>query len=224
MTWVIRDMPIDDRPRERLLKYGAQILSDAELLAVIMGTGVRGKNAIHLAHEILGGSVHNLKNRDLKTLAESPGIGPAKAARIAAAVELGKRFWNAPPEPLPPDFDMYAFGAELVRKCARYQQERFGIALLDARHRLRDQREVFVGTVDKTLVSAREIIKLACVENAKGIVLYHNHPSGDPTPSEQDILFTRQLREAVEKCDIDFVDHLVVGAHAFTSLKELGVL
>ncbi|HVG25534.1 MAG TPA: DNA repair protein RadC, partial [Thermoanaerobaculia bacterium] len=204
--------------------HGAPTLSDADLLAVILGTGLRGKNAIHLAHEILGGPAQNLRNRDLKTLLAAPGLGPAKVARIAAAIELGRRFVNAPPEPQPPLFDTWAFGAELVRTHGRHQQERFGIALLDARHRIRDQREIFIGTMDKTLVSARDVIRLACVENAKGIVLFHNHPSGDPTPSEQDITFTRQLRETIEKVDIDFVDHLIIGIHRFTSMKEMGLL
>jgi DNA repair protein RadC len=223
MTYTIRDMPADDRPRERMFTHGARTLSDAELLAVILGTGVPGKNAIQLARELLSGGIHHLRNADLPTLAKARGIGPAKIARIAAAVELSHRIAIPPREELPL-YDPTVLGEELVRTCGHLPQERFGAALLDARHRVLKQQEIFIGTIDKTIVSAREIIRFAVIERGKGVVVYHNHPSGDPTPSADDILFTRKLRESLELVDIELVDHLIVGAHRFASMRTRGDL
>jgi DNA repair protein RadC len=223
MTYLIRDMPVQDRPRERMLKHGAGTLSDAELLAVVLGTGAAGKNVIHLAHELLGDGVRSLRNRDFTTLASTRGIGPAKLARIGALVELSRRM-AAPPQDEPQLYEATALGRQLVVDYSHHTQERFSAALLDARHRIMKHHQLFVGTLDRTLVSAREVIRLAVIEHAKGVVIYHNHPSGDPTPSQDDIFFTQKLRESMEIVDIDFVDHLIIGAHGYRSLKEMGVL
>ena len=223
MTYLIRDLPADNRPRERMLKHGAKTLSDAELLAVILGTGAAGKNAIHLAQELLiDGGVQSLRNRDVATLKAARGMGPAKVARISAAVELSRRM--AAPNDAPKAYSAGTLGAQLVVSYSHHTQERFSVALLDARQRVMRHHEIFVGTLDKTLVSAREVIRLAVIEHAKGVVVYHNHPSGDPSPSEDDIVFTRKLRESLEIVDIAFVDHLIIGAHRFVSLKEMGIL
>lgn len=223
MTYLIRDMPPDARPRERMFKHGAKSLSDAELLAVILGTGAAGKNAIHLAQELLIGGIHSLSTRDFTTLAAARGVGPAKVARIGAAVELSRRM-AAGPRQEGCRYDATNLGRQLVASYSHHKQERFSAALLDARHRIMKHHEIFVGTLDKTLVSAREVIRLAVVEHAKGMVIYHNHPSGDPSPSEDDITFTRRLRESLEIVDVDFVDHLIIGSNRFVSLKDLGVL
>ena len=220
MTYLIRDMPLDDRPRERMFKHGAKTLSDAELLAVLLGTGAAGKNAVHLAQELLLDGVHSLRNRDFATLAAARGIGPAKIARIGAAVELSRRL-AGPLDKIV--YDSGVLGTQLVASYSHHTQERFSAALLDARHRIVKHHELFVGTLDKTLVSPREVIRLAVVERAKAVVIYHNHPSGDPTPSEDDILFTRKLRESLDIVDIEFVDHLIIGDQRFVSMKGLGV-
>jgi DNA repair protein RadC len=223
MTYVIRDMPADDRPRERMLSHGAHTLSDSELLAVIIGCGVRGKNAIELAHDLLVDGVQNLRSRDITALATTNGIGPAKTARIGAAVELARRLARVK-EPERPLYDSCVLGEELVRAHGHETQERFCVALLDARHRIIKHQEIFVGTLDKTLVSTRDIIRVAVVHRAKAVVIYHNHPSGDPTPSDEDIAFTRKLRESLEIVDVDLIDHLVIGTHRFASMKARGEL
>lgn len=223
MTDVIRDLPRDDRPRERLLQHGAQTLSDAELLALIIGTGAQGKNAIQLARELLADGVRTLRRRDLTTLGSIRGMGPAKTARVSAAVELSKRLNSE--EPIVADtFDAATLGAKLVSLYGHETQERLGAALLDARHRVIRQREIFVGTADSALVSTRDVIRFALVEHANGVVIYHNHPSGDPTPSSEDLSFTRKLQQSLLMCDLELVDHLVIGAHRYYSMRERGQL
>jgi len=224
MTYLIRDLPRDNRPRERLLAHGAEVLSDAELLAVILGTGAAGKNAIHLAEELLEGGVPGLQNRDRAALLRARGMGPAKAARIAAVLELSRRLAAAPSGTPPPKFETDSFGAKLVRGYGHIAQERLGAALLDSRHRVMKQREIFVGTVDRTLVSTRDIVRYALVERAKAVVIFHNHPSGDPTPSDEDVVFTKMLRQSLATVDLDLVDHLVIGAHRYQSMRARGEL
>jgi DNA repair protein RadC len=224
MTYMIRDMPRDERPRERMLTHGIRTLADAELLAVLLGTGAEGKSAVYLARELLGDGLQNLCRLDVALLAHVRGVGPVKAARIAAAVELAQRMFT-PPQEEPPLYDAGQLGEDLVKKYGMFGQERFGVVLLDARHRLMKQHEIFIGTLDRTIVSTREVIRLAVVERAKAVVLFHNHPSGDPTPSEEDVVFTKKLREALTMADIDLIDHLVIGDHRFASMKarnELG--
>ena len=221
MNEVIRDLPRDDRPRERLLKHGPETLSNAELVAILLGSGLHGKNAIQLAREVLGKGMETL--RETQRLSTFPGVGPAKAARIAAALEISRRMLSGEPEE-PPAFDATVLGRELVSRCARYRQERLGVALLDSRHRILDQREIYVGTVNSAFVSTRDILVATLFENATAIVLYHNHPSGDPTPSEEDESFTRKLRDSLKLADIELVDHLVIGQHRYYSMKEKGMI
>ena len=225
MTDVIRDLPRDERPRERLIQHGAQTLSDAELVALIIGTGAHGKNAIQLARELLAGGVRTLHRRDLTTLTGIHGMGPAKSARVRAAVELSKRMNADVTEPEPPDmFDSATFGAKLLTSYRHETQERLGAALLDARHRVIKQRDIFVGTSDRALVSTREIVRFAILEFATAVVIYHNHPSGDPTPSDDDLTFTKKLHYSLWTCDLELVDHLIVGAHRFYSMRARGEL
>lgn len=223
MTDVIRDLPRDDRPRERLFQHGAHTLSDAELVALIIGTGAQGKNAIQLARELLAGGVRTLRRRDLTTLGAIRGMGPAKTARVNAAVELAKRM-NSKEEEVVDTFDTATLGAMLVSSYGHETQERLGAALLDARNRVTKQKEIFVGTNNKTLVSTREIIRYALIEHANGVVIYHNHPSGNPTPSDEDFSFTKKLQFSLSACDVELVDHLVIGAHGFYSMRERGEL
>lgn len=223
MTDIIRDLPEDERPRERLLMHGPETLSDAELLAILLGSGVRGKNAIQLARELLCQGMPALRGRDLHQLAAIPGVGPAKAARIAAAIEFSRRIANSQMKG-PPDYDMNVLGRDLVTRCARYRQERLGAALLDARHRIVKEREIFVGTLSNALVSTRDILRLALMEEAQALVIYHNHPSGDPTPSTEDKSFTKRLRDSLAYADMHLIDHLVIGAHGYYSMKESGMI
>lgn len=218
MTHLIADMPLDERPRERLLMHGTSTLSNAELLALVLGTGMRGKSAVELARELLRDGVRQLGRRDIAELARVPGIGNAKATRIAAAFELSRRtVTEDEPEPVPYDPD--TFGRMLI-KTHQFRQEHVGVALLDSHHVIIKQQTVFVGTTNQALVSTGDIIRIALIGNAAGIVLYHNHPSGNPKPSAHDVSFTKELREALKLVDVELVDHVINGSKKYWSFKD----
>jgi DNA repair protein RadC len=223
MTDVICDLPRDDRPRERLLMHGAETLSNAELVAILLGSGVQGKNAIQLARELLQDGMSALRSRDQKQLEQYAGIGPAKIARIAAAFEISRRILdNVPDEP--PPYEPNALGRSLVSTYSRVRQERLGATFLDARYRILRQREIYIGTIKSALVSTRDIITDALMNNATSVVVWHNHPSGNPLPSDEDQAFTTKLRESLGHCDIELLDHLIIGAHGFYSMHDRGLL
>jgi DNA repair protein RadC len=223
MTDVISDLPRDDRPRERLLAHGAETLSDAELVAILLGSGVAGKNAIQLARELLRDGMSGLRGRDVQQLEQFPGVGPAKIARISAAFEISRRIVNNIPDE-PPAYDMAILGRSLVSTYARARQERLGATFLDARQRILRQREIYVGSIKSALVSTRDIIHDALMNDATGVVIWHNHPSGTPSPSDDDIAFTKKLHFSLSACDIDLVDHLIIGGHGYYSMQEKGFL
>ncbi|MDP9360235.1 MAG: DNA repair protein RadC [Acidobacteriota bacterium] len=223
MHELIADMPMDERPRERMLMHGAETLSDAELLAVLLGSGLRGKNAIQLARELLHDGFASLVRCDAAQLARRSGVGAAKATRIIAAFEVARRLASYRPDG-PPDFDADLFGRALIIRCARLNQERLGALLLDSRNRVIRDREIYVGTIDRAIVSTRDVIRLALDANAVGVVLYHNHPSGDPSPSSEDIAYSRRTRDSLHLIDIELVDHLIAGAHSFASMRQKGLI
>ena len=224
MTDVICDLPRDDRPRERMLMHGASTLSSAELLAILLGSGVRGKNSIQLARELLNGGVHGLSRRDVNNLAETHGVGPAKATRIAAAFELSRRLREEDEEEEPPTYDAQVLGSSLIAEMSCHTQERLGAAFLDARNRVLKQREIYIGTINKALVSTRDVVRFALFENASGVVLYHNHPSGSTFPSAEDQLFTAQIQSSLQLLDLALVDHLIIGQKRFYSFAREGML
>jgi DNA repair protein RadC len=223
MHELIADMPFDERPRERMLMHGAETLSDAELLAVLLGSGLRGKNAIQLARELLDDGFASLARCDAEQLAKRNGIGEAKATRVVAAFEIARRLADFKTDD-PSEFDPDLFGRNLVIRCARLSQERLGVLLLDSRHRILRDRTLYVGTVDRAFVSARDVIRLTLEANAVGVVLYHNHPSGDPTPSGEDSTYTRKTRDTLRSIDIQLVDHIIAGAHSFVSMKRKALI
>jgi len=218
MTDLIADLPHDERPRERLLRHGAQTLSDAELLALLLGSGTRGRSAVHVARELLVDGIGQLGRRDFSELSRIRGVGAAKATRIAAAFEIARRM-HMPEAHVA--YTALTLGESLVRT-HQYHQEHLGAALLDTHDRILKQQTIFVGTINSALVSTREIVRYAVLNNAAGVVLYHNHPSGNATPSAHDSLFTKKMREALRLVDIELVDHLVIGADRFSSMKEKG--
>jgi len=221
MTDVIADLPLDDRPRERMFKHGAETLSDAELLAILLGSGVPGTNAIQLARILLSEGMNALWRRDTRDLMKIAGIGPAKIARIMAAFEMSRRIASGEPEE-PPPFDARVLGAKLVTAYGHHTQERLGAAILDSRARIIGQREIFIGTINNAFVSTRDIVKFALLEHAKSIVIYHNHPSGDPTPSDEDFSFTGKLKHSLNLVDLELTDHIIIGAHRFYSMAAKG--
>ena len=223
MTDVIADLPVDERPRERMFRHGPETLSDAELVAILLGSGVPGKNAIQLARTLLADGMVALSRRETSAFLGEHGVGPAKAARIVAAVELARRLVSGEPEALP-EFDAQVFGTKLIASHARHTQERLGAAFLNTRHGILSQREIYVGTINSAFVATRDIVRLALIENATAVVVYHNHPSGNPQPSEEDLMYTHKLKQALRLVELQLVDHIITGAHRFYSLAEKGHL
>lgn len=224
MTDVIRDLPKDERPRERLFSHGPGILSNAELIAILLGNGVRGKNAIQLGREMLKeGGLAALPKRDIAQLVKISGLGMAKVSRVLAALELGRRIVANEPEDAPA-YDEAVLGRSLVSAYAHHRQERLGAVFLDSRHRILKQAEIYVGTINSALVSTRDIVTQCLMENATAVVIFHNHPSGDPTPSAEDLMFTNKLLHTLGYIDVDLLDHLIVGSHRYYSLRERGQL
>lgn len=221
MTDLIADLPRDERPRERMMIHGIDTLSNAELLALLLGSGARGKNAIQLARELLRQGVAALSRAEGKELIKTSGVGPAKAARIAAAFEFARRVAANEPEE-PPMFELEAVGPTLVTRYGAMTQERLGAIFLDSRDRILQQREIYIGTINTALVSTRDIIRFAVLDCATAVVIYHNHPSGVPTPSPEDLSFTQKLKQSLGHCDIELADHVIIAGHRYHSMKQRG--
>jgi DNA repair protein RadC len=222
MQELIADLPLDDRPREKLRRHGPETLSDAELLAILIGSGTRGKNAIQLARELLRGGLALLGRSSADALARTNGVGDAKATRIAAAFEIARRL--AAPSDETSHYDDANAGRALISRYSHEAQEHLGAILLDSRQRVLKQCEIFVGTVARALVSSRDVVRIALEANAVGVVLFHNHPSGDPTPSADDLSFTKKAQQSLALVDVNLVDHLIIGAQRYCSMRERGLL
>ena len=210
----IHDLPEHDRPRERLLNIGAESLTDAELLAIFINTGRKGENAIQMAQRLLldSKSLRNLSRRSGKELAEDfKGLGPAKAAHIAAAFELGRRAAKEDlrEEPMNEPDLVYRF---FRPRMDRLGHEELHILILNTKMCLVHEEKVFQGSLNEAQAHPREIMRLALVHRAYAFILAHNHPSGDPTPSEADRRFTSRIRECAGTMQISFADHIIVGA------------
>jgi DNA repair protein RadC len=222
----IRDLPPSERPRERLLLLGPASLSDAELVAVLLRTGRPGVSALELARDLLCGleGLPGLLGIDSGGLRRC-GLGEAKAATLMAACELAARLARAE-LPLRPALGRPVAAARyLLLRYGCPDQEVMGCLFLDARHRLIAEREVFRGTLNRAAVEPRPILKEGLLRSAAGLLLFHTHPSGDPTPSPEDLAFTRRLAEAAEIVGLSLVDHLVLGGvDRWISLRERGSL
>ncbi|HUJ15384.1 MAG TPA: DNA repair protein RadC [Thermoanaerobaculia bacterium] len=223
MQELIADLPLDDRPREKMRRHGAGTLSDAELLAILIGSGTRGISAIQLARELLrDGGLPSIGRSSADALARTRGIGDAKATRIAAAFEIARRV--AAPSEDGERYDDALIGRALISRYSHEAQEHLGAVLLDSRRRVLKQCEIFVGTVARALVSARDVVRIALEANAVGVVLFHNHPSGDPSPSAEDLSFTKKVQQSLALVDIELVDHLIAGAQRYCSMRGRGLL
>ena len=224
MSLTIAELPPDERPRERLFRHGPQTLSDAELVALLLGSGTAGASAIDLARELLGDGLARMSRRDWSVAKRERGVGDAKAARLAAAFELGRRLASQSDGDRDPVRDPLGLARGLVARYGHYAQERLGAIFLDAKNRPIREREIYVGTVNATTVSTRDVLRLALAEGAVSVVIFHNHPSGDPSPSADDILFTRQMVEAGNLLGVEVLDHLIIGMNKYVSLKQRGVI
>lgn len=225
-THRITDLPDDDRPRERMALVGAQALHNAELLAILLRVGIRGENAVRLAERILrevGGltGLHRASITDLKGI---HGLGLAKAAQLKAAIELGRRIALAGMAERPVIKSPADAANLLMYHMSALEQEYLYVLILDTRNRVIGQPvEVYHGALNTSLIRIAEVFREAVKLNAAGIVVAHNHPSGDPTPSPEDVAVTRALVQAGKLLDIDVLDHLVIGQQRFVSLKERGL-
>jgi len=224
-SWrTLRELPAGERPRERLSELGPAALSEAELLAILLRTGIPGRTALDLARDLLCdyGGLDGLLRANFGELARRPGIGPAKAAQVKAALELGRRLLLLPPgERL--HFQSPADVADFLRLEMGYlDQEQVRVLLLDARHQLVRQVLLYQGNVGSAQVRVGEVFREAVRENCAAIVVIHNHPSGDPSPSPEDVAITKEIVEAGKLLNIEVLDHLVIGRQGYVSLRERG--
>ena len=225
-SFTVRDLPRQERPRERLQKFGPEALSAQELLALVIGRGIPKKSVMSIAQELLTrfGNVKAISQATIEELSQIKGIGLAKAAQIKACFELGKR------EDLEPEminFDIKS--PESVVKAIRASikdkaKEHFKLILLNPRNKIIGISTISIGTLNASLVHPREVFKDAIVHSAASVVLAHNHPSGDPDPSEDDVTITKRLIEAGKILGIEVIDHIIITKNGFFSFKERGLI
>jgi DNA repair protein RadC len=221
----ITDLHVTERPRERLASLGPQALSSAELLAILLRVGVRGENAVQVGQRLLQafGGLGGLHRAPFEDLVRQRGMGEAKAAQIKAAIELGRRLTIESPEERP-TINSPADAAALVQyEMSALEQEHLRVLLLDTRNHVLDISEVYRGSVNSSQVRVGEVFKAAVRRGAPAILVVHNHPSGDPTPSPDDVAVTRAFVQAGKLLDIEVLDHLVIGRGRYVSMKERGL-
>jgi DNA repair protein RadC len=221
-TYRITDLAASDRPRERLAERGPQSLSNAELIAILLRVGVPGENAVQVGQRLLQtfDGIAGLHRATLDEVCAQHGIGPAKGAQIKAAIELGRRLNDEKQEDA-----IFIHSPEAAANCVNYEmgaleQEELRVMLLDTRNRLLDIIGVYRGSLNSSQVRVGELFKHPIRRNAAAIIMVHNHPSGDPTPSPDDIALTRAVIEAGRLLDIEVLDHIVVGHGRWVSLKD----
>jgi DNA repair protein RadC len=222
----IKQWPELERPREKLLYQGPEQLSDAELLAIFLRTGIRGKTAVDLARDLLTkyGGLRKLLETRLPKLCESAGLGEAKAAQLCAALELGKRYVASGFRQNAVLSDPQATRDYLLLQLRGHEHEVFACLFLNNRHHIISFEKMFNGTINSASVYPREIVKRALGHNAAAVIFAHNHPSGIAEPSQADISLTIRLKEALELVDIRVLDHFIVGNNEATSFAERGLL
>jgi DNA repair protein RadC len=224
--FMLRDLPHEERPRERMMHYGAESLSQAELLAILLRTGTHQESAIHVAQRILSqvGGLRQLADLSIEEMIEIKGIGPAKAVQLKAGIELGRRMANSRlNEPViirsPQD------AAAILTEQLRYlQKEHFVCLFLNTKNHVIAQETLSMGSLNASIVHPREVFRAAIKCSSASIICAHNHPSGDPAPSPEDIALTARLLKAGEIVGIDVLDHLIIGDKGFVSLKEKGYM
>ncbi len=218
----VKEMPAEERPRERLAHAGPQALSTTELLAIILRTGVGGENVINMSTRILAqyGGLAGLARADFAQLEAVKGLGPAKTAQLLAAFELGRRLMlESPEERL--QIRSPADAAHLLTPLIGHkEQENFVVLYLDTRNRVTDREILYKGSLNTSLVRVAEVFRGAIRRNIAGIIVAHNHPSGDPNPSPEDVALTRRLVKAGKLLEVDLLDHLVIGQNRYVSLRE----
>lgn len=223
-TLLIRDVPLRERPRERLIQEGPRALSNQEIIALILRTGTRKESALQLSSRVLAAfdGLMMLKEASIEELCKIKGIGEAKAVEIAASIELGRRIHNLKSDDpyiirSPEDVSNY------VMEDMRFlKQEHFDVLYLDTKNQVIHRQTIFIGSLNASIVHPREVFKEAFRRSAASIICLHNHPSGNPEPSKEDIDVTKRLSEAGKILGIDMLDHIIIGDRKFVSLKERG--
>ncbi len=221
---MIRDYPEEERPRERLVKEGPETLSNQELLAIILRTGTKQESVLQLSYRIIQyfEGLRLLKDASIEELTSLNGVGPAKAVQLIAAMELGRRVSRLQQE------ERYTIrspedGANYVMEDMRFlSQEHFVCLYLNTKNQVLHRQTVFVGSLNASIVHPREVFREAFRRSAASLICFHNHPSGDPTPSREDIEVTKRLSECGKMLGIDMLDHIIIGDQKFVSLKEKG--
>lgn len=223
---MIRDFPQDERPRERFVQNGPESLSNHELIAILLRTGTKDESVLQLSNRLLTNfeGLRLLKGATLEEITEIKGIGQAKAIQILAAVEIGRRIANLN------NTDRYVIrspedGANYVMNDMRFlSQEHFVCLYLNTKNQVLHKQTIFIGSLNASIVHPREVFREALKRSAASIICLHNHPSGDPAPSREDIEVTKRLVECGKMIGIDVLDHLIIGENKFVSLKEKGYL
>jgi len=219
------DLQESDRPRERLAEVGASALSDAELLAILLRVGMSGENSVEMGQRLLItlGGLSGVHKATFHEVASQKGIGLAKAAQVKAAIELGRRLMTVTPDEKPIIHSPADAAALVMYEMSGLNQEQVWVINLDTRNRVLYIEKLYAGSVNASTVRIGEIFRAAIHRTAASIILVHNHPSGDPSPSPEDIALTRGVIQAGKLLDIDVLDHLVIGYGKFISLKEKGL-
>ncbi|SDD24183.1 DNA repair protein RadC [Paenibacillus sp. UNCCL117] len=222
----LRDVPNEDRPRERMMQHGAEALSNAELLAILLRTGTIAESAVRLAERLLreSGGLRKLADVSIEQLTEIKGIGAAKALQIKAGIELGRRMARSAMNDAVTIRSPQDAAALLMEDMRYLQKEHFVCLFLNTKNHVIGQETLSMGSLNASIVHPREVFRAAIKRSSASIVCAHNHPSGDPTPSPEDIQLTQRLVEAGEIVGIEVLDHLIIGDRRFVSLKELGMM
>ena len=222
LRYRLKELPPSDRPREKLLEIGAENLTDSELLAILIRTGTSGKNAVDLARELLShfGGIENLSKASVEELSSFKGLGKAKAITLKAAFELSRRVKGTPKGKITSPEEAF----KVLKPFSYKETEHFGILTLNRKGFLINVHIVSVGGTGRTAVNPKEVFNPAVRDLAEAVILFHNHPSGDPTPSKEDISITEELCRAGKLLGIEVLDHIILGRENFVSLKGEGLV
>ncbi|MBO6290852.1 MAG: DNA repair protein RadC [Selenomonas sp.] len=224
---MVRDLPLEERPREKLVSYGPAVLSNAELLAILLRTGTRGESVLRMAERVLSyckdRGLASMVHMSVEELAKIHGLGPGKAATVLAAVELGRRLAiaEARVEIIHGPEDVARFAMPHFR---HETKEHFAVLLLNTKNHILAMPVISQGSLTASVVHPREVFEAAVRHSAASMILLHNHPSGDPSPSREDIAVTERLVKAGQIMDIPVLDHVIIGNDSFASLKEKGLM
>jgi len=226
-SFTVRDLPLSERPRERLLKLGSEALSAQEILALILGRGIKGESVMVTSQKLLSrfGNLKGIANASVEELSEIKGVGLAKAAQIKAALELSKRLESDAGERQKPMVKSPEDVVNIVKSQLKgKKREHFLVLCLDTRNRLINCKPVSIGSLDTSIVHPREVFKEAVSSSSASVIFVHNHPSGDPEPSKEDVELTKRLVKAGEIIGIDVLDHIIVCDRDYLSLKARNLL